>query len=82
MVSGPTGVKGNITFTQARNTDLVTVLGTVTGLTKGTHGMHVHEKGDLRDGCMSTGSHFNPQKVIIITPFLINHNSNSVPPYA
>lgn len=63
-MSGPTGVKGNITFTQARNSDAVTITGVVTGLSKGHHGFHIHEKGDLREGCASTGSHFNPQKVI------------------
>ncbi|CAH0394533.1 unnamed protein product [Bemisia tabaci] len=30
------------------------------GLSPGLHGMHVHEKGDLRQGCNSTGGHFNP----------------------
>ena len=28
----------------------------------GKHGMHVHAKGDLREGCNSTCSHYNPQK--------------------
>lgn len=61
VVNGPTGVKGNITFTQARNGVIIT--GVITGLTKGLHGFHIHEKGDLSNGCASTGGHFNPDKV-------------------
>ncbi len=32
----------------------------VTGLTNGEHGFHIHEYGDLTDGCKSACSHFNP----------------------
>jgi Cu-Zn family superoxide dismutase len=27
---------------------------------KGKHGIHIHESGDLREGCKSLCSHFNP----------------------
>jgi Cu-Zn family superoxide dismutase len=37
------------------------ITGVVSGLTEGPHGFHVHEKGDVTNGCISTGSHFNPQ---------------------
>ncbi len=32
----------------------------ISGLAKGLHGFHVHEYGDLSDGCNSSCSHFNP----------------------
>ena len=32
----------------------------VTGLTDGEHGFHIHEYGDLTDGCKSACAHFNP----------------------
>ncbi|KAL5287899.1 hypothetical protein ACFFRR_008627 [Megaselia abdita] len=56
-------VKGNITFTQAACGQNVLIRVYVTGLSKGLHGFHVHEKGDLTNGCASTGGHFNPDKV-------------------
>ena len=33
--------------------------GVVTGLTPGYHGTHVHDKGDLREGCESTGGNYD-----------------------
>ncbi|XP_076396600.1 uncharacterized protein LOC100876247 [Megachile rotundata] len=52
-------VTGHLTITQTGD-DAVEITGTVYGLTPGLHGFHVHEKGDLREGCTSTGPHFNP----------------------
>jgi len=51
---------GNVTFTQVGNSK-VHVEGTITGLSPGPHGVHVHEKGDCSapDGT-SAGLHFNP----------------------
>ncbi|KAG6460550.1 superoxide dismutase [Cu-Zn] [Manduca sexta] len=53
-------IQGNLTFTQ-RNDGKVHVQGTITGLPQGRYGFHVHEKGDLSGGCLSTGSHYNPE---------------------
>ena len=40
--------------------DSVTVTGSVSNLTPGEHGFHVHQFGDTTGGCGSTGGHFNP----------------------
>lgn len=36
------------------------IYGTVSGLKPGLHGIHIHEAGDLTDGCISACAHFNP----------------------
>ena len=38
----------------------VTIEYEVKGLSDGLHGFHIHEYGDLSDGCKSACSHFNP----------------------
>lgn len=35
----------------------------ITGLTPGKHGFHIHESGNLLEGCKSCCSHFNPYGV-------------------
>ena len=39
------------------------VSGSITGLSPGLHGFHVHTRGDLRQGCTSLLGHFNPTNV-------------------
>ena len=36
------------------------IYGKVEGLTPGKHGFHIHESGDLSDGCTSLCAHYNP----------------------
>ena len=43
-------VKGSILLIQAPGTATL-VKGTITGLTPGEHGFHIHEFGDMSDGC-------------------------------
>jgi len=52
-------VAGTILFKkQAAGPTLI--IGRITGLTPGLHGFHIHEFGDLSNGCESAGSHYNP----------------------
>ena len=55
-------VKGTILFMQAPGSATL-VKGTVTGLTPGEHGFHIHEFGDMSKGCESMGGHYNPDGV-------------------
>lgn len=52
------GVKGVIKFKEERNG--VKIKYDITGLEDGEHGFHIHQYGDLTDGCTSACSHFNP----------------------
>ncbi|KAA0203741.1 Superoxide dismutase-like [Hyalella azteca] len=36
------------------------ITGHITGLTPGPHGFHIHQTGNLTEGCKSTGGHYNP----------------------
>ena len=40
--------------------DLVRIYGTVTNLTPGKHGFHIHESADLTQCCTSLKAHYNP----------------------
>jgi Cu-Zn family superoxide dismutase len=53
------GVRGLVTFTEQGNSTRVTA--SLTGLTPGRHGFHIHEKGDCSaPDASSAGGHFNP----------------------
>jgi len=56
-------IEGNVTFTQNGCGQPVLIELSIKGLTEGEHGFHIHEKGDLTDGCVSLGAHFNPDKL-------------------
>ena len=55
-------VKGSILLIQAPGTPTL-IKGTITGLEPGLHGFHIHEFGDMSDGCKSMGAHYNPDGV-------------------
>ncbi|XP_063593948.1 uncharacterized protein LOC134770958 [Penaeus indicus] len=56
-------VEGNFTLTQSNPPLGPTLIeGTITGLSPGLHGFHIHEFGDLSDGCTTIGGHYNPHK--------------------
>lgn len=56
-------IRGTVYFTQNGCGQPVLVDVNITGLVTGDHGFHIHEKGDLTDGCLSLGAHYNPDKV-------------------
>jgi len=55
-------VKGTILLMQGPGTPTL-IKGTISGLTPGKHGFHIHEFGDMSDGCKSMGAHYNPDGV-------------------
>lgn len=52
------GVSGVVNFKQHNNGVMIEY--NIMGLSDGEHGFHIHEYGDLTDGCSSACSHFNP----------------------
>ncbi|XP_021724415.1 superoxide dismutase [Cu-Zn], chloroplastic-like isoform X2 [Chenopodium quinoa] len=62
VLKGTSNVEGVVTLTQ-EDDGPTTVNVRITGLTPGKHGFHLHEFGDTTNGCMSTGPHFNPNKM-------------------
>ncbi|TKY48579.1 Superoxide dismutase of Cu-Zn [Spatholobus suberectus] len=62
ILKGNSSVEGLVTLTQQDNGP-TTVNVRVSGLTPGPHGFHLHEYGDVTNGCISTGPHFNPNKL-------------------
>jgi len=52
-------VKGTI-YLEEIDGNKTHIYGKIMGLKKGKHGFHIHEYGDLTDGCISLGGHYNP----------------------
>ena len=53
-------VKGVVRFVKQKGG--VKVKYEIKGLKDGMHGFHIHEYGDMSEGCKSACSHFNPDK--------------------
>lgn len=53
-------ISGYCYFEQTAKNEPTRAYGTVTGLSDGLHGFHIHEWGDLTNGCTSAGAHYNP----------------------
>ncbi len=69
---------GKVTFVQKG--DKVFVVAQVSGLTPGSHGFHIHEKGDCSSGDgMSAGGHFNPHAKMHGHPSDPDHHAGDMP---
>lgn len=67
LIIGSDGkVNGNVTFSQNGCGQSVLIEVSISGLQPGEHGFHIHEKGDLTNGCLSMGGHYNPDKVCFV----------------
>ena len=55
-------IEGFVKFKQKANGPTI-IKGILKGLEPGKHGFHIHEFGDLSDGCKSAGGHYNPEGV-------------------
>lgn len=51
-------ISGIIHLVEKDNQTLIT--GEISGLKPGKHGFHIHETGDLTEGCKSLCAHYNP----------------------
>ena len=56
---GGSGVQGVVKFVQPAG-GKTRVKAEITGLSEGDHGFHVHQFGNLIEGCKTAGPHFNP----------------------
>jgi len=53
-------ITGYIQFEQSIQGGPTTIYGYIKGLSVGKHGIHIHQYGDLSNGCESAGPHYNP----------------------
>ena len=60
VLQGGGAVSGEINFVQHAN--VLRINGQISGLAPGPHGFHIHQWGDVRDGCKAAGAHFNPHR--------------------
>ena len=60
ITPNPSNIIGKVIFTQLRNINKCKIEYDISGLSDGKHGFHIHESGNLTNGCDSACAHFNP----------------------
>ncbi|KAF5337591.1 hypothetical protein D9611_014799 [Ephemerocybe angulata] len=64
VLKGEGSASGTVVFEQAYLSAPVRVTGKLKGLdANALRGFHIHQSGDLTNGCASTGGHYNPYSV-------------------
>ncbi|XP_044263380.1 superoxide dismutase [Cu-Zn]-like [Tribolium madens] len=64
LLQGEGESKGEVVFFQRHPPNgPILVRGNLTALPPGKHGLHIHQSGDLRQGCEKLGPHFNPYQL-------------------
>ena len=63
LTNNKPGISGHVEFTELKGGS-VEITVNVKGLSPGLHGFHIHQTGDLRKGCSSLCSHFNPYNAL------------------
>ena len=56
---GGSGVNGLVKLYHTKG-QKCKIVARITGLAEGLHGFHIHQYGNLTDGCKTAGPHFNP----------------------
>ena len=55
---------GTIEFQEVSNSNKIKIIVSLENIKEGKHGFHIHETGNLSDGCKSCCAHFNPTKSV------------------
>merc|ERR1712147_252552 len=56
---GNSGASGVVIFEQVKD-QKCKITGEFKGMTPGKHGFHIHQFGNLTEGCKTAGPHYNP----------------------
>ena len=62
LTNNKSGISGHIEFHEYKH--YMKIFIDIKGLSPGLHGFHIHQTGDLRKGCDSLCSHFNPYNTL------------------
>jgi superoxide dismutase, Cu-Zn family len=76
VFNGP-DIHGVIKFSKYNNNTIL-IYGKIYGLKPGLHGFHIHEFGDLSNGCASSGNHFDTNNSVHGGPESINHHTGDL----